>query len=67
MMSDYGALHGTDGATGGTDQEQPFNTYFGAALQTAVENGTIPMATLNTMVQRVLTTFGTQAPSFRAG
>jgi beta-glucosidase len=55
MMSDYGALHGTDGATDGTDQEQPFNTYFGAALQTDVENGVIPVAVVNTMVQRVLT------------
>ena len=26
----------------GTDQEQPFNTYYGAALQTAIQNGTIP-------------------------
>jgi beta-glucosidase len=55
VMSDYGALHGTDGAADGTDQEQPENTYFGAPLQTAVSNGTIPASALNTMVQRVLT------------
>jgi beta-glucosidase len=55
MMSDYGALHGTDGAADGTDQEQPFNTNFGAPLQAAVSNGTIPVSVLNTMVQRVLT------------
>jgi beta-glucosidase len=55
VTSDYGALHGTDGATDGTDQEQPENTYYGAPLQTAVENGTIPRSTLNTMVQRILT------------
>ncbi len=55
VTSDYGALHGTDGAADGTDQEQPFNTYFGAALQTAVQNGTIPRSVLNTMVQRILT------------
>ena len=42
VMSDYGALHSTQGALQGTDQEQPFNTYYGAALQTAVQNGTIP-------------------------
>jgi beta-glucosidase len=55
VMSDYAALHSTDGAVEGTDQEQPFNTYYGTALQTAVENGTIPVSALNTMVQPVLT------------
>ena len=55
VTSDYGALHGTDGAVDGTDQEQPFNTNFGAPLETAVENGTIPQSVLNTMVQRILT------------
>ena len=29
VTSDYGALHSTSGALAGTDQEQPFNTYFG--------------------------------------
>jgi beta-glucosidase len=55
VMSDYGALHGTDGAIDGTDQEQPFNTNYGAPLQTDVSDGTIAMSVLNTMVQRVLT------------
>ena len=55
VMSDYGALHSTQGAVEGTDQEQPFNTYYGAPLQAAVSNGTIPVSALNTMVQRVLT------------
>jgi beta-glucosidase len=55
VMSDYGALHSTQGALEGTDQEQPFNTYYGAALQTDVENGTIPRSALNTMVEPVLT------------
>ena len=55
MMSDYGALHSTQGAVQGTDQEQPFSTYYGAPLQTAVQDGTIPKSVLNTMVQRVLT------------
>ena len=36
VMSDYGALHSTQGAVQGTDQEQPFDTYYGTALQTAV-------------------------------
>jgi beta-glucosidase len=55
VMSDYGALHSTQGAVQGTDQEQPFSTYYGTPLQTAVQNGTIPKSVLNTMVQRVLT------------
>ena len=55
VMSDYGALHSTQGAVQGTDQEQPFNTYYGTALQTAIQNGTIPISALNTMVQRVFT------------
>jgi beta-glucosidase len=55
ITSDYGALHNTSGAEDGTDQEQPFDTYFGIPLQTAVETGAIPRAVLNTMVQRILT------------
>jgi len=55
VMSDYGALHSTAGATAGTDQEQPENTYFGAPLQSAVQSGTIPVSTLNTMIAPVLT------------
>ena len=55
VMSDYGALHSTQGALQGTDQEQPFNTYFGAALQTDIQNGTIPVSAINTMVQDVFT------------
>ena len=59
VTSDYGALHDTiGGALAGLDQEQPFNTYFGngpGALESDVENGTIPQAVINTMVQRILT------------
>jgi beta-glucosidase len=56
VTSDYGALHDTiPGALAGLDQEQPFNTSFGAPLETDVENGTIPRAVINTMVQRILT------------
>ncbi|MBV9451869.1 MAG: glycoside hydrolase family 3 C-terminal domain-containing protein [Streptosporangiaceae bacterium] len=55
VTSDYGALHSTQGAVQGTDQEQPFNTYFGTALETDVTNGTIPRSALNTMVSRIFT------------
>ena len=55
VMSDYGALHSTQGALQGTDQEQPFNTYYGTALQTDIQNGTIPVSAINTMVQHVFT------------
>ncbi len=54
VMSDYGALHSTDGALTGTDQEQPENTYYGTPLETDVTNGTIPVSALNSMVQPVL-------------
>ncbi len=56
VTSDYGALHDTTGgALAGLDQEQPFNTFFGTPLEDAVNNGTIPRAVLNTMVQRIFT------------
>ncbi|HTP23788.1 MAG TPA: glycoside hydrolase family 3 C-terminal domain-containing protein [Solirubrobacteraceae bacterium] len=56
VTSDYAALHDTiGGALAGLDQEQPFNTYFGDALVTDINNGTIPRAVINTMVQRILT------------
>ncbi|MBV9802899.1 MAG: glycoside hydrolase family 3 C-terminal domain-containing protein [Solirubrobacterales bacterium] len=56
VTSDYGALHDTlGGALAGLDQEQPFNTFFGAPLENDVNNGTISRSILNTMVQRILT------------
>jgi beta-glucosidase len=56
VTSDYGALHSTTGgALAGLDQEQPFSTYFGPPLVTDVQNGTVPQAVINTMVQRILT------------
>jgi beta-glucosidase len=56
VTSDYGALHSTTGgAFAGTDQEQPENTYYGQALKSDVQSGTVPRAVLNTMVQRILT------------
>ena len=56
ITSDYGALHGTDGIVDGTDQEQPEDTYYGAALLSAVQSGQIPRAVVNTSIARVLTT-----------
>jgi beta-glucosidase len=56
ITSDYGALHSTDGIVDGTDQEQPEDTYYGAALLAAVQSGEIPRAVVNTSIARVLTT-----------
>jgi beta-glucosidase len=55
ITSDYGALHSTDGILDGTDQEQPENTYYGTALETEIENGTIARSVLNTAISRELT------------
>lgn len=54
VTSDYAAIHDISAATAGTDQEQPFANYFGAPLQSAVTNGTIARAVLNTMVEPIL-------------
>jgi beta-glucosidase len=56
ITSDYGALHSTDGIVDGTDQEQPEDTYYGAALLADVQSGQIPRAVVNTSIARVLTT-----------
>jgi beta-glucosidase len=55
VTSDYGALHSTQGAVDGTDMEQPFSTYFGQALETDVENGTIARSVVDNMVSRIAT------------
>jgi beta-glucosidase len=55
VTSDYGALHSTQGAVQGTDMEQPESTYYGSALKSAIQRGTIPRSALNTMVQRIFT------------
>jgi beta-glucosidase len=55
VTSDYQALHSTSGAEDGTDQEQPFDTYFGSRLEKAVNAGVISREVLSTMVQRILT------------
>ena len=55
VTSDYAALHATEGAVAGTDMEQPFSTHFGPALETAVQNGTIPKPVVDDMVSRIAT------------
>ena len=53
--SDYGAVHSTvASANAGLDQEQASN-YFGPALQAAVEDGQVSMATIDEAVTRILT------------
>jgi beta-glucosidase len=57
VTSDWGAAQSTVGsADGGMDMEMPSATYYGPALQTAVQQGKVSMATLNTMVHRILFT-----------
>jgi beta-glucosidase len=62
VTSDWGATHSTvASANAGLDQEMPDSTYFGTALQNAVNSGQVSTATLNSMVSRILTemfTFG---------
>ncbi|HEX4221052.1 MAG TPA: glycoside hydrolase family 3 C-terminal domain-containing protein, partial [Pseudonocardiaceae bacterium] len=56
VTSDWGATHSTvASANSGLDQQMPDDAYFGAALQTAVNNGQVSTATLNNMVSRILT------------
>jgi beta-glucosidase len=56
VATDFFALHSTTGgAFGGTDMEWPLGVYYGPALEADVQNGTVPRAVLNTMVQRILT------------
>ncbi|TCO52348.1 glycoside hydrolase family 3 C-terminal domain-containing protein [Actinocrispum wychmicini] len=62
VTSDWGGTHSTAAsANAGMDQEMPGGDFFGNALATAVQNGQVSSATLNTMVGRILTemfTFG---------
>jgi beta-glucosidase len=56
VTSDYQATHSTvQSADAGMDQEMPAPQYYGSALQAAVEDGQVSMATLNQMVARILT------------
>ena len=55
VMSDWGATHSTvPSAKAGLDMEMPSATYYGTALQTAVQKHKVAMATLDQMVLRIL-------------
>jgi beta-glucosidase len=57
VMSDWGGTHSTAASTsGGLDQEMPDSQYYGQALESAVENGNVSMATLDGHVRRILVT-----------
>jgi beta-glucosidase len=54
VTSDFQAMHSTvQSADAGTDQEMPAPQFYGPALQTAVQQGQVSMATLNEMVRRI--------------
>ncbi len=56
VTSDYGATHSTvQSADAGNDQEMPSADFYGPALEAAVEDGQVSVATLNGMVSRILT------------
>ena len=53
--SDYQATHSTvQSADAGMDQEMPAPQFYGSALQSAVQDGQVSMATLNQMVRRIV-------------
>ena len=58
VMSDWGAVHATDYAVRGLDQEsgEQLDTqiFFGEALQHGVEQASIPIARVDDMVRRIL-------------
>lgn len=57
VMSDYAATHSTvPSALAGLDQEQPSGQHYGERLQQAVEQGQVPLATLDEMCRRILRT-----------
>jgi beta-glucosidase len=57
VTSDWGATHSTaDSANAGLDMDMPGSDgYFGSALQSAVADGQVSQATLNSMVSDILT------------
>ncbi|MFF1613400.1 glycoside hydrolase family 3 C-terminal domain-containing protein [Amycolatopsis sp. NPDC058278] len=56
VMSDWGGTHSTvQTAKAGSDTEMPGGAYLGDALKTAVQNGSVSEAQLDTMVTQVLT------------
>jgi beta-glucosidase len=59
VVSDWGATHSTAfAAYAGLDMQMPGgtpdSTYFGTAMRRAVDNGTVPMSTVNEMAGRIL-------------
>ncbi|MFD9583629.1 beta-glucosidase [Streptomyces sp. NPDC059980] len=55
VMTDWFAAHSTVAAiTAGLDMEMPDGTYFGAALRSAVRNGTVSEAYVDRAVRRIL-------------
>jgi beta-glucosidase len=53
VFSDFGAVHSTvPSANAGLDLETPTGTYFGSALKTAVQNGTVKTATIDDKLVR---------------
>lgn len=55
VLSDWGGTHSTVAAIkAGLDQEQPMDTYFGAKLKQAVQDGKVSMAEINDSARRVL-------------
>jgi beta-glucosidase len=56
VTSDWGATHSTvPSAEAGLDQDMPGDANYGSGLQAAVEDGQVPVSTLNTMVSDILT------------
>ena len=56
VTSDWGATKdGVQSAADGLDMQMPDDSTFGAPLETAVENGTVPKSVLDGMVTRILT------------
>jgi len=56
VMSDWGGTHSTVAAAeAGSDMEMPTSDYFGAALKTAVQNGTVAESVVDGMAADVLT------------
>ncbi|MHC3472259.1 beta-glucosidase family protein [Streptomyces sp. 7R007] len=55
VMTDWFAAHSTvEAITAGLDMEMPSGTYFGTALKTAVQSGSVPESSVDRAVRRVL-------------
>ena len=55
VLSDWGGTHSTVAAShAGLDNEEPLDTYYGAALKQAVTDGKVPMAEIDDHARRML-------------